>query len=638
VRPLRLRLQDRIVIFFVVLLAAVQIAAFYFIRQASEQTARASLREDLRVADRVFSRLLSQNSERLVEATRVLSSDYGFRQAIATRESATVLEALRNHAGRVRGSGMALIGLDGMVVGDTLDTGASNRPYAHPDLIEQAGRAGYAAGIRLRGGQAYQGVVVPVLAPVPVAWVAMSFMIDDTTARDLQRLSNSDVSFVALEGGAPRLLATTLPALRAQALLARAGEISAREREPTTLELGGEEFEVLSSPLHRSGGDGIHAVLQRSVAEGLAPSMALQALLLIVATASLAVTLVGGMRIARRITQPLSQLAGAATQVAQGNYAVRVETPSGDEMGELAAAFNGMAQGLAERDTMRDVLGKVASTEVVQRLLAGGIELGGTELEAAVMFTDIRNFTALCEQLTPEQSVQVLNALLTEISAIIERHGGVVDKYLGDGVMAIFGAPVTRPDDEQRALEAALEIRQRVESMGPELAARGLPHPRIGIGLNASRVIAGNIGSPTRLNYTVLGDGVNLASRLEGLTKRYLVPIVVSGTVRERTAGVVFRELDKVRVRGRTTAERIYEPLGREAQLAPAALERLQRWHEALAAFRERRWDEARAAFDGLAVEPDYERLVSLYRGYLRDLAARPPGADWDAAFTLYDK
>jgi hypothetical protein len=318
---MRLRLQDRIVIFFVVLLAAVQIAAFYFIRQAAEQTARASLREDLLVADRVFNRLLAQNSERLVEATRVLSSDYGFRQAIATRESETVLEVLRNHAGRVRGSGMALIGLDGVVVGDTLDTRATNQPYAHPDLIAQAGLAGYAAGIRLRGGQAYQGVVVPVLAPLPVAWVAMSFVIDDATARDLRRLSTSDVSFVAVEGGAPRLLATTLPALRAEALMERVGDIARRQREPTTLQLGGEEFEVLASTLYRSGGDGIHAVLQRSVAEGLAPSMALQALLLVVAIVSLAVTLIGGIRIARRITQPLSQLAGAAREVAQGRRA-----------------------------------------------------------------------------------------------------------------------------------------------------------------------------------------------------------------------------------------------------------------------------------------------------------------------------
>jgi adenylate cyclase len=635
---MRLRLQDRIVVFFVVLLAAVQIAAFYFIRQASVQTARASLREDLVVADRVFSRLLEQNAERLLEATRVLSSDYGFREAIATREEETVLEVLRNHAGRVRGGGMALVGLDGLVVGDTLDNAAAKRPYAHPELIEEAARAGQASGIRLRGGQAYQTVVVPVRAPVAVAWVAMGFKVDDETARELRRLSTSEVTFVSMQRGKPELLATTLTPARAGALLERASEMARGGRAPETVSLGGEEFEVLSRPLHASDTSGVYAILQRSVAEGLAPSMALQALLLVVATASLAVTLVGGIRIARRITRPVSQLAGAAREIALGNYTVRVDASGGDEIGELAAAFNGMAQGLTERDAMRDVLGKVASIEVVEKLLSGGIELGGTELEAAVMFTDIRNFTGLCEQLTPQQSLAMLNTFLTEITAVIVQHGGVVDKYLGDGVMAVFGAPVTRPDDVQRALEAAWEVRMRLEAMGPELAARGLPHPLVGVGLNASRVVAGNIGSPTRLNYTVLGDGVNLASRLEGLTKRYLVPIVVGSVVRERSSGFVFRELDKVRVRGRKSAERIYEPIGREGRVGEDELRRLGRWNVALADFRERRWSHARAALEALASEPGYARLSALYLGYLRELDALPPGPDWDGAFTLYDK
>jgi adenylate cyclase len=254
------------------------------------------------------------------------------------------------------------------------------------------------------------------------------------------------------------------------------------------------------------------------------------------------------------------------------------------------------------------------------------------------MFTDIRNYTALCETLTPQQSLLLLNEFLTAISEVIEAHGGVVDKYLGDGVMGIFGAPVTRHDDSQRALDCALEIRRRVEALGPALAARGLPHPDIGIGLNTSSVIAGNIGSPSRLNYTVLGDGVNLASRLEGLTKRYHVPIVVGSMTRETVTGIVWRELDKVRVRGKTVAERIYEPLGREGEVPAQELARLARWHEALAAFRERRFKQARAAFESLADERGYVRLTSLYLGYLRNLAADPPGEDWDAAFTLYDK
>jgi adenylate cyclase len=634
----RPRLQDRIVLFFVVLLMTVQLASFYFIRYAIEQTAQTAMREELRVGTRVFRRLIEQNSQKLVEATSVLTYDFGFRQAVATRDRGTILSALRNHAIRIQATGMAVIGLDGIVVADTLDPGSTKVRYPHPDLIEKAADLGRTAGIRVVGGKPYQLVVVPVLAPLPIAWVSLSFAIDDNTARDLQRLFYSEVSFVYTDAGTPKLLATTLPPLRREGLLAVAPAIITAGREGITVPVGGEDYEALATPLDDTGNMSIHAILQRSVADGLAPFLMLQAVLLFLAALSLAVTLAGSIRIARRITRPVSQLADAAREIARGNYDVHVHTGGDDEIGELARAFNGMVKGLAERDNIRDALGKVASSEVVVQLLQGKIALGGEERDVTVMFTDIRNFTSLCESLTPEKSLQLLNEFLTAISEVVEAHEGVVDKYLGDGVMAIFGAPVTRPDDVQRAIECALEIRRRVEALGPGLAARGLPHPEIGLGMNTSRVIAGNMGSPSRLNYTVLGDGVNLAARLEGLTKRYHVPIVVGATTREQVRGIVWRELDKVRVRGKTVAERIYEPLGREGEVSAAEIARLARWHDGLDAFRRRSWLEARAAFESLADERGYVRITSIYLGYLRDLMARPPGDDWDAAFTLYDK
>ncbi len=632
------RLQDRIVVFFVALLMVVQLASFYFIRYALEQTSQASLRDELRVGARVFRRLLEQNSQQLVEATSVLTYDFGFREAVATRDRDTILSALRNHAARIKASGMAVIGLDGRIVADTLAESSAGTPYPYPNLVEQARELGRASGIRIVEGKPFQVVVVPVLAPLPIAWVSMSFVIDDKAARDLQRLTSSEVTFVRQSDGRAELLATTVPSARREALLASADGIIAHGREGMVVRLRDEDFEVLATPLEDTGGVRLFAILQRSVAEGAAPYLALQAVLLVLAGASLAVTLAGGIRIARRITRPVEKLAEAAREIARGNYEVSVTHTADDEIGQLARAFDGMVKGLTERDSMRDALGKVASSEVVEQLLHGQIELGGEERDVSVMFTDIRNFTALCEQLTPQQSLMLLNEFLTAISELVEAHGGVVDKYLGDGAMAIFGAPVTRPDDTQRALECALAIRRRIEGLGPALAVRGLPHPDIGIGLNTSAVIAGNIGSPSRLNYTVLGDGVNLASRLEGLTKRYHVPIVVGSLTRERVSGIVFRELDKVRVRGKTVPERIFEPLGRSQDISPAEQARLSRWHEALEDFRSRRWNQARAAIESLADERNYVRVSAIYLAYLRDLMANPPGEDWDAAFTLYEK
>ena len=631
------RLQHRIVLFFVFLLMAVQLASFLAIRYAIEQTAQNSLREELRVGARVFKRLLEQNSQQLVEATSVLTYDFGFREAIATRDRDTIASALRNHAARIKASGMSVIGLDGIYVADTHAVTNAGKPYPWRDLIDRAIQDGRTSGIRLVGGRPFQVVVVPVLAPLPIAWVSMSFEMDDATARDIRRLSSADVSFVRVDRW-PELLATTLTPSRREALLDQATAIVSSGQNGMSGILGGEEFELLATRLDDTGDLRLYAILQRSVVEARAPYLALQVVLLFLAAFSLAITLVGSIRIARRITRPVQELAGAAAEVAAGNYDVTVKATGNDELGELGRSFESMVQKLSERDSIRDALGKIASNEVVEKLLQGQIELGGEERDVTVIFADVRNYTALAESLTPQQSLLLLNEFLTAISEVVEEHGGVVDKYLGDGVMAIFGAPVTRPDDPQRALECVLSIRGRVEGLGPALAARGLPNPEIGVGINTARVIAGNMGSPSRLNYTVLGDGVNLASRLEGLTKRYHVPIVAGTRTRDSVSGLVWRELDKVRVKGKTVPERIYEPLGREGEVPQPELDRLRRWHAALKDFRARRWAEARAGFESLAEERGYVRIVAIYLGYLRDLRANPPGDDWDASFTLYEK
>jgi adenylate cyclase len=492
--------------------------------------------------------------------------------------------------------------------------------------------------VKLVGPDVFRVIVVPVMAPLPIAWIAMEFPIDAKLARDMQKLTSSDVSFVIVTGGSPRLVATTLPPSRHAPLLAQSKRIVAEGQNGINVTFDEESYEALGVLLPDAGRLRIYAILQRSRAERIAPYLALQAALLFIAALSVAVTFAGSIRIARRITRPVSVLAQAAREIERGNYAIRVANHGTDEIGELGRAFDGMARGLEERDRVRDVLGKVASSEVVAQLLDRRIELGGQELDATVMFTDLRDFTALCEKLTPQQSLAFLNEFLTEISEVVEAHGGVVDKYVGDGVMALFGAPVTRVDDAQRAVEAALEVRDRIERLRPRLAARGMPSPEIGMGLSTSRVVAGNVGSPSRLNYTVLGDGVNLASRLEGLTKRYQVPIVVSDRTRSSVNGIVFRELDKVRVKGRSKAGRIWEPLGREGTLAPADLEALSRWHEALHLFRDRQFAYAHELFTSLVQVPGYERPAAIYLENIAAMRAHPPGAGWDASFTLFDK
>ena len=348
--------------------------------------------------------------------------------------------------------------------------------------------------------------------------------------------------------------------------------------------------------------------------------------------------MIGSIRIARRITRPVRKLALAAREVAAGNYGEPIMLQQDDEIGELATAFNNMSVGLTERDQVRDILGKVASHEVAEQLLKRNIELGGEEREVTVMFTDIRNFTALCENHPPAVAIALLNRYLTLINAIVDEHAGVIDKYTGDGVMALFGAPIGRNDDPQRAVLAALAINQRIRQLAIQLSMEGLPNPDVGIGVNSSRVVAGNIGSPSRLNYTVLGDGVNLASRLESLTKRYGVPIIVGEATAEQANKLVYLELDKVCVWGKSKPVRIFQPLGTLEQLDDERRDLVARHHRALALFRARSWNAAEDIFRALRPLSGYTSIADIYLSYLADFMLTEPGDNWDGAFTLSDK
>lgn len=634
-------LESRIVVFFVVLLMSVQMAGFFAIRYAIEQSARNNLRDELDVGVRVFKRLLEQNSQQLVEATAVLSYDFGFREAVSSQDRDTILSALSNHSARIKANGMALVNLQNVVVADTLQTSAIGKQFAFPKLIASAREQRRSSAIRLVNGTIYQIVVVPVLAPLPISWVVMLFLIDDSVATDLKRITSLDVTFVGgAKNGSLAIFATTLTPFLRERLMPFLADIAGKSEARGIRVFGDEEFETLSTTIENYDGTSIVALLQRSLRDGLQPYEQLQVMLLFLAALVLSVSLIGSMRIARRISRPVRTLSAAARRIAVGDYATiaAVSTQQKDEIGELATAFENMSRGLKERDQMRDLLGKVASPAVAAQLLKQKVELGGEERRVTVMFTDIRNFTELCEILTPQQSVELLNRYLARISGVIEKFEGVVDKYTGDGVMALFGAPIGRDDDAERALFAALEIDRQLVDLGRELAIENLPNPLVGIGVNTSRVIAGNIGTATRLNYTVLGDGVNLAARLERLTKRYQVPLVVGQETKERVSSLIYRELDKVRVKGKKVAVRIFQPIGRVGEVDSATMRLLDQYHAAIEAYRNCQWQTAKVAMIELKEVPDYKCICELYLGYIGKFENTAPDKEWDGSFTLYEK
>lgn len=255
--------------------------------------------------------------------------------------------------------------------------------------------------------------------------------------------------------------------------------------------------------------------------------------------------------------KPLKWLTAGAREISAGNYDGSPVICSNDEMGVLGDAFNEMASSLKEKEFMRDTFGKLVTPQVRDYLLQGNAELGGRTLDVTVMFCDIRGFTSLSETMPPPDLVSFLNEYFTGLEKCIRAHGGVINKYIGDAVMALFGAPVPSDRHAQDAFAAAQDMRRELSRMNRGFAARGLPCLRFGISLHSGPVLAGNIGAASRMEYTVIGDTVNTASRIEGLCKQYGRDLLVSEST-EKLLGGGLGFVDEADIRGRKERVRLY--------------------------------------------------------------------------------
>jgi adenylate cyclase len=277
------------------------------------------------------------------------------------------------------------------------------------------------------------------------------------------------------------------------------------------------------------------------------------------AVVAIAVAVVLALFVSRSVAEPLAHLESAMVEVERGRFDVRAPVVSNDEIGRLTEGFNRMVRGLAEREFLRETFGKYVSQEIRDEILAGRIALQGEPREVTILFADIRDFTPWVEASDPREVVRDLNAYFTEMETAIRAHGGLVVQYIGDEIEAVFGAPVARPGHAEHAVRAALEMRARLGVWNAARAATGRPPLRNGIGIHTGTVLAGNIGSADRLSYALVGDSVNLASRLQGLTKELHADVLVSGTTRARLDGdLPLRPLPAVRVKGRVAEVEVY--------------------------------------------------------------------------------
>ncbi len=246
----------------------------------------------------------------------------------------------------------------------------------------------------------------------------------------------------------------------------------------------------------------------------VAPFRRIRTRLILAALATMAAAIVLGFFLSRGLSAPILELVRGTTRVARGDYDFRTRITSRDELGILGNAFNNMVHGLFLKEKYREVLDKAVSPEIAEEMLKGDLFLGGENRVVTILFADIRGFAAMTEGMDPREVISMLNDYLDGVSAAIETEGGVVDKYVGDEIMAVFGAPESHPDDARRAARAALRIQDAVRRLNESRRGASKPEIAVGIGINTGLVVAGNMGSKTRLNYTVLGEPVNLAARL----------------------------------------------------------------------------------------------------------------------------
>jgi len=267
-----------------------------------------------------------------------------------------------------------------------------------------------------------------------------------------------------------------------------------------------------------------------------------------------------GTRIAGKMVNSLSKIIGAFKKLEQNEYVHVLPVKTHDELELLTSGFNQMVDGLIERDRLRTTFGKYMTESVVAHLLSGKVALGGETIQVTILFSDIRSFTTISETMDAQTLVGLLNEYFTEMVSIIMKHGGVVDKYIGDAIMAVFGAPVPTPDDAANAVRAAIDMRAALTRLNKRLVARGVQPLRTGIGIHTGEVVAGNIGSEERMEYTVIGDPVNVASRLESCTKDVGVDKLISETTYERTKDfVTARPVEQLSVKGRAEPVKAYE-------------------------------------------------------------------------------
>jgi adenylate cyclase len=561
IRTVHAKLAGLVSLSVVVMLAALPVLSWLLHRQLVDEV-------DNRVTDaeNAFQTELDDDLADLTLASQVLAADEATARAIQRRDAKSARRLAGVFLDVYPDIDVLLIARDDDVLANV---GCEHPPTRAVEIAELSS---------LSRGSDYRGVVphgcesptssappaYVIGVPIPGGGgIAACLPIDASYLRNASAKLGLELAFAVLQPGNAHHLVGQTPQFPDEA-----SEVASRESTMVSVAdrtWAAARFEPRQLE-GRMGRVGMLAALDVTDVQRIVRHHLLYALAVLALAAVLSVGL--GSRVAGVMSGALARVGDALRRVEQLDY-VHVEgVNTGDELEELARGFNRMVDGLKERDKLRTTFGKYMTQTVMEHLLAGKVALGGESLEVTILFTDIRGFTTISEKMDPQQLVGLLNEYFTEMVGIVMQEDGVVDKYIGDAIMAVFGAPVPKPGDAANAVRAAVRMRRALVTLNQRLEARGMPTLRTGIGIHTGVVIAGNIGSEKRMEYTVIGDAVNLASRLESSTKELGVNVLVSEDTYERTKHVIdARPVREITVKGRKQPVMTYEVIGLKGEL-----------------------------------------------------------------------
>ncbi|HQE57989.1 MAG TPA: adenylate/guanylate cyclase domain-containing protein [Spirochaetota bacterium] len=323
---------------------------------------------------------------------------------------------------------------------------------------------------------------------------------------------------------------------------------------------------------------GVISIVSKEQAFAMVRKLQKQTVLIAVIVLNLAILFV--YFFSKTITKPIRRLVSISNEIRNGKFDISVKSKSRDEIGILSESFEDMARGLAEREKMKDAFGKFVNKEIADMILKNELKLGGERKTAAVFFSDIRSFTAISENLQPEEVVDFLNEYMSLMVECVNQTNGVVDKFIGDAIMAVWGTPISRGNDTANAVESALMMREALVKFNKGRGSAKRPVINIGCGINTGPVLAGQIGSHERMEYTVIGDTVNLASRIESLNKPFCTDILISSDSYNLVKDLYLcTPMEKITVKGKKDPQQIYAVISRKRDTkGPKTLKELREY------------------------------------------------------------